>query len=91
MVGHLVWDQGVAGSNPVTSIFFWNYGGIPLKSDTIPKYDVIKYPSGPPCGVRRELMVQFMPGKYKDTELMIDHSSGQGMKTGELAPEWWIE
>ena len=29
------------GSNPVTSIFLWNYGGIPLKSDTIAKYDVM--------------------------------------------------
>ena len=46
---------------------------------------------GAPCGACRELMVQLMPGKYKDIEIMIDYSSGRVMKLGELTPEWWIE
>ena len=33
-----------------------------------------------PCGVCRELMVQLMPGKYKDIDIMIDYSKGYVMK-----------
>ncbi len=46
---------------------------------------------GAPCGACRELMVQLMPGKYKDIEIMIDLSTGRVMKLGELTPEWWID
>ena len=46
---------------------------------------------GAPCGACRELMVQLMPGKYKDIDIMIDYSSGRVMKLGELTPEWWID
>ena len=46
---------------------------------------------GAPCGACRELMVQLMPGKYKDIDIMIDYSAGRVMKLGELTPEWWID
>ena len=46
---------------------------------------------GAPCGACRELMVQLMPGKYKDIDIMIDYSKDQVMKLGELTPEWWID
>lgn len=46
---------------------------------------------GAPCGACRELMVQLMPGKYQDIEIMIDYSKDCVMKLGELTPEWWID
>ena len=46
---------------------------------------------GAPCGACRELMVQLMPGRYKDIDIMIDYAKGQVMKLGELTPEWWID
>ena len=46
---------------------------------------------GAPCGACRELMVQLMPGRYQDIDIMIDYSSGRVMKLGELTPELWIE
>ena len=46
---------------------------------------------GAPCGACRELMVQLMPGRYKDIEIMIDYARDRVMKLGELTPEWWIE
>ena len=46
--------------------------------------------TGAPCGACRELMVQLMPGRYNDIEIMIDYSKGHVMKLGELTPEWWI-
>ena len=46
---------------------------------------------GAPCGACRELMVQLMPGEYKDIDIMIDYSEGRVMKLGELTPEWWID
>ena len=46
---------------------------------------------GAPCGACRELMVQLMPGKYKDIAIMIDYSADRVMKLGELTPEWWID
>ena len=46
---------------------------------------------GAPCGACRELMVQLMPGKYKDIDIMINYSHGRVMKLGELTPEWWID
>lgn len=45
---------------------------------------------GAPCGACRELMVQLMPEKYKDIEIMMDYSKGKIMTLGELTPEWWI-
>ena len=47
--------------------------------------------SGAPCGACRELMVQLMPGKYKDIEIMMDKESEKIMTLGELTPEWWIK
>ena len=46
---------------------------------------------GAPCGACRELMVQLMPGKYKDIEIMINYKTDSVMKLGELTPEWWID
>lgn len=46
--------------------------------------------SGAPCGACRELMVQLMPEKYKDIEILMDHDSGRIVKLGDLTPEWWI-
>ena len=46
--------------------------------------------SGAPCGACRELMVQLMPRRYRDIEIMLDYPSGRTMTLGELTPEWWI-
>lgn len=45
---------------------------------------------GAPCGACRELMVQLMPEKYKDIEIMLDYNANKIMKLGELTPQWWI-
>ena len=45
---------------------------------------------GAPCGACRELMVQLMPEKYRDIEIMIDYKQRKVMTLGELTPEWWI-
>ena len=47
--------------------------------------------NGAPCGACRELMVQLMPGKYKDIEIMLDYSAERTVKLGEITPEWWIK
>ena len=47
--------------------------------------------SGAPCGACRELMVQLMPGKYHDVEIMADIKTGRTVKLGEITPEWWIK
>lgn len=46
--------------------------------------------TGAPCGACRELMVQLMPEKYRDIDIMLDYESGRVIKLGELTPEWWI-
>ncbi len=46
---------------------------------------------GAPCGACRELMVQLMPGRYRDIEIMMDYKTGRIMTLGELTPEWWIK
>lgn len=46
--------------------------------------------AGPPCGACRELMVQLMPDRYRDIEILTDIDSGRIVSLGELAPEWWI-
>lgn len=43
--------------------------------------------SGAPCGACRELMVQLMPEKYKDIEIMMDYESGRVVRLGEITPE----
>ena len=47
--------------------------------------------NGAPCGACRELMVQLMPGKYQDIEIMLDYKSGKTIKLGDVTPEWWIK
>ena len=47
--------------------------------------------NGAPCGACRELMVQLMPGKYYDIEIMLDYASEKIVTLGELTPEWWIK
>ena len=46
--------------------------------------------NGAPCGACRELMVQLMPEKYKDIEIMVDYASCRIVKLGDITPEWWI-
>ena len=46
--------------------------------------------SGAPCGACRELMVQLMPEKYKDVEILLDFAKNRVVTLGELTPEWWI-
>ena len=45
---------------------------------------------GAPCGACRELMVQLMPEKYRDIEIMLDYNTGRTVRLGELTPHWWI-
>ena len=47
--------------------------------------------TGAPCGACREFMVQLMPGKYKDIEIMADYETGRVVKLGDITPEWWIK
>lgn len=47
--------------------------------------------NGAPCGACRELMVQLMPGRYKEIEIMLDYSAGRTIRLGEITPEWWIQ
>ena len=47
--------------------------------------------NGAPCGACRELMVQLMPGSYKDIEIMLDFKTDRTATLGELTPEWWIK
>ena len=46
--------------------------------------------TGAPCGACRELMVQMMPERYKDIEIMLDYGAERVITLGELTPEWWI-
>ena len=46
--------------------------------------------SGAPCGACRELMVQLMPDRYKDIEIMLDYEQERVITLGEITPEWWI-
>lgn len=47
--------------------------------------------TGAPCGACRELMVQLMPEKYRDIQILLDYDSGKVVTLGELTPEWWIK
>lgn len=47
--------------------------------------------NGAPCGACRELMVQLMPGRYKNIEIMLDYASEHIVTLGELTPAWWIQ
>lgn len=46
--------------------------------------------SGAPCGACRELMVQLMPDRYREVEILLDYDTGRVVTLGELTPEWWI-
>jgi len=46
---------------------------------------------GAPCGACRELMVQLMPGRYQDVEVLLDYNTGKTITLGELTPQWWIK
>ncbi len=46
--------------------------------------------TGAPCGACRELMVQLMPERYRDIEIMLDYSEERLIMLAELTPEWWI-
>ena len=46
--------------------------------------------TGAPCGACRELMMQLMPGKAKNVEIMLDLKSERIVTLAMLTPEWWI-
>ena len=46
--------------------------------------------TGAPCGACRELMVQLMPGEYRDVQIMLDYETKKTTTLGRLTPEWWI-
>ena len=46
--------------------------------------------NGAPCGACRELMVQLMAGHYHNVEIMLDYTTGQIVKLGDITPHWWI-
>lgn len=46
--------------------------------------------SGAPCGACRELMVQLMPGRYREIEILLDYKTGRTVRLGDITPEWWI-
>ena len=46
--------------------------------------------SGPPCGACRELMVQLMPGRYQNIQVLIDLETEEIVALDELTPKWWI-
>ena len=46
--------------------------------------------TGAPCGACRELMVQLMPGEYRDVQIMLDYETKKITTLGQLTPEWWI-
>lgn len=45
---------------------------------------------GAPCGACRELMVQLMPEKYQEIEILMELESEEVVTLGELTPKWWI-
>lgn len=46
--------------------------------------------TGAPCGACRDLMMQLMPGKAKNVEIMLDLKSERIVTLDMLTPEWWI-
>ena len=46
--------------------------------------------SGPPCGACRELMVQLMPGRYQNIQVLFDLETEEIVTLDELTPKWWI-
>ena len=46
--------------------------------------------TGAPCGACRELLVQLMPQRYGEIQIMLDYESEKVVALGELTPHWWI-
>lgn len=46
--------------------------------------------AGAPCGACRELMVQLMPERYREIEILLDLETQKVITLGELTPQWWI-
>lgn len=46
---------------------------------------------GAPCGACREMMVQIMPGEYRDIEILLDYDEERVVHLGDLTPDWWIK
>ena len=42
----------------------------------------------PPCGACRELLIQMMPGSYRDIEILPDYEKGRIVSLDALTPEW---
>ena len=45
---------------------------------------------GAPCGACRELMMQLMPGRAGEIEIMLDYETGKTATLAALTPEWWL-
>lgn len=45
---------------------------------------------GPPCGACRELMVQLMPDRCREIQILLDYEGERIVTLGELTPEWWV-
>lgn len=60
--------------------------------NTIQKVIAVNYngKAVPPCGACRELMVQLMPERYKEIEIMVNYQNQQVVKLEDLTPKWWI-
>ena len=46
--------------------------------------------SDAPCGACRELMVQLMPNRYQEIEVLMDFETEEIVTLGDLTPGWWI-
>lgn len=46
--------------------------------------------TGAPCGACRELMVQLMPGRADQIEIMLDYENEKIITLADITPEWWI-
>ena len=47
--------------------------------------------NGAPCGACRELMMQIMPGKSSNVEILLDFKARRITTLAEITPEWWIK
>ena len=51
---------------------------------------VLQFPLSLWCQANSIRMVQLMPEKYKDVQIMMDYEAENVVTLGELTPAWWI-
>ena len=63
------------------------YPGVAFESLAVTAYSANKTIDEPvaPCGACREFMVQLMPEKYRDIEIMADYETGRIVKSSALS------